>query len=148
MDICTINHDQICTDKLMAAVSSPLAGSTVVFVGTTRTPYQDKEVLYLEYEAYIPMALKKMQEIITESKTKFSLLNVCIQHRLGRVDICAASIVVVVSSVHRIDGIKATEWIMDEVKSKVPIWKKEVYADEGSAWKENPEALGRKTVEI
>lgn len=122
----------------MEKAASPASGAISVFVGTTRTPYRDKEVMHLEYQCYEKMAIKTMGVILHKSKSQFDILNVCIQHRTGVVCVGEASVVVVVTSVHRADAYRANEWIMNEIKKTVPIWKKEIYVD-GEIWKENSE---------
>ncbi len=128
-----IVEGRIDSAKLIAAVSDPAAGGTAVFIGTTRTPSEGREVRYLEYEAYRPMALKQMTVIAETARSRWSLAGVCAVHRIGRVEIGEASVVIAVSAVHRGAAFEACRFIIDTLKKEVPIWKKEVFA-EGHAW--------------
>jgi len=105
----------------------------VTFLGATRRTSEGKEVLYLEYEAYEPMARKKLEEIRREVMAKWGLQDVAIAHRFGRLEIEDLSLVVVVASPHRKEAFQACVYIVDRIKESVPIWKKEVFAD-GQVW--------------
>lgn len=96
--------------------------------------YIGKKVLQLEYEAYIPMTEKVLKDIIIESRQKWKLKHISVYHRTGIVPVGETSVVIAISSTHRADSIHATEYIIDELKARCPIWKKEVYED-GSVWK-------------
>lgn len=84
------------------------------------------------------MASKFLGELITEARGRWSLRHVAVYHRTGTVPVGMASVVVAVSSVHRREAMRATEYLIDELKRRCPIWKKEVYED-GSMWKQNSE---------
>ena len=132
--------DSISASELVDFVKDPSTGGISVFVGTTRDSFtvdgETKQVLHLEYEAYIPMAVKKMQELSVRVRDHYPVVKVAIVHRLGRVDVMEESIGVAASSAHRKEAIDAVTWLVDELKAQVPIWKKEIYSD-GSQWKEN-----------
>jgi molybdopterin synthase catalytic subunit len=91
-------------------------------------------VVQLEYEAYKGMASKVLHELIKEARAKWDLKKVAIYHRTGIVPVGKVSVVVATSSPHRADSIRAAEYLIDTLKEKCPIWKKEVYED-GSVWK-------------
>jgi molybdopterin synthase catalytic subunit len=96
-----------------------------------------KEVTKLEYDAYVPMALKEMLKLCIEARELWpDLYHIAMQHRTGTVPVRESSIVIVVSSPHRSDAIAGCEWLIDELKVRVPVWKKEFY-DDGSVWKVN-----------
>ena len=118
---------------LIAAVGHPSAGGTAVFIGTTRSPSDGREVSYLEYEAYRPMAEKRMKEIVAEAGERWTLIAACAVHRVGRVAPGEASVLIAVSAGHRAAAFEACRFIIDEVKKEVPIWKTEVFAD-GHRW--------------
>ena len=84
------------------------------------------------------MAKLELQKLITRAKALFDCLNIAIVHRFGQVSVGETSVCVAVGSVHRADGFNAAVYIMDEIKARLPIWKKEHLSD-GSAWKQNPE---------
>ncbi|KAI8930170.1 Molybdopterin biosynthesis MoaE [Entophlyctis helioformis] len=143
-DIVRLQDEPIDADALVELVRDDSAGAVVSFLGTTRNTFVDetgttKSVQTLSYEAYGPMALRYMRTIVAEARDKHpGLVHVALVHRLGSVPVGQTSIAVVVSSPHRRAALEAVGWIMDHVKARVPIWKREVYAD-GSVWKENGE---------
>ncbi len=117
----------------------PDCGATVTLDGYARKFTKDKvtgevrETLYLEYEAYKPMAISEMKKLVEISKGKFEISNVGIVHRLGKLEIGETSVVISVAAPHRAAAFTACEWLIRELKRTVPIWKKEVYAD-GEEW--------------
>jgi molybdopterin synthase catalytic subunit len=117
----------------IAAVIHPSAGGTALFLGTTRSPSDGRDVSYLEYEAYRPMALGKMEEIVAEAGRRWPLEGACAVHRIGRVGPGEASVLVAVSAGHRSAAFEACRFLIDEIKKEVPIWKKEVFTD-GQRW--------------
>ncbi|MBI5215049.1 MAG: molybdenum cofactor biosynthesis protein MoaE [Ignavibacteriae bacterium] len=119
--------------EVIASVSDAGAGGIDVFIGTTRDNAKGKRVLWLEYEAYEPMALKTMQQIVDEANGQWKLKKVSAVHRIGRVDIGEASVVIAVSSAHRKEAFEACRFLIDRLKQIVPIWKKEFFED-GSVW--------------
>ncbi|XP_060073588.1 molybdopterin synthase catalytic subunit-like [Ylistrum balloti] len=139
MDHVDITEDRINADVTSKLVSSPACGAISVFIGTTRDNFGGKKVLRLEYEAYIPMAKKKMMEICHQIRDKWDIHKIAMVHRIGVVPVEEASIIIAVSSPHRKESLEAVSFAIDTVKAVVPIWKKEIYGDESSAWKENKE---------
>jgi molybdopterin synthase catalytic subunit len=124
--------------KYTDSVRSPAAGAIATFIGTTRNTFEDKQVLELRYEAYVPMALKQLKAICFAARNRWKLMRLAVAHRLGVVPVGEESVFVAVSSVHRRDALEACEYIIDEIKLSVAIWKKEVYTN-GEVWKENSE---------
>lgn len=114
-------------------------GAVSMFIGTTRDSFENKKVTKLSYEAYEPMAMKELKKICEAVRTTFNVHKICVLHRLGEVPIKQASVVVAVSSPHRKESLEAVQILIDTLKEKVPIWKKEIYEDGGSNWKENNE---------
>ena len=104
-----------------------------MFVGVVRNENGGREVRYLEYEAYEEMALPLMEEIEREARAKWPVSDVRIAHRLGQIQIGEASVVVAIASPHRAEAFAACRYAIDTLKARVPIWKKEFYAD-GSVW--------------
>ncbi len=120
----------------VAALAGADAGATArvcLFVGVVRNENQGRAVLRLEYEAYEEMALPLLEEIAEETRRLYPVTDVRLVHRLGRLEIGEASVAVAVSSPHRAEAFAACRFAIDTLKAKVPIWKKELYAD-GSAW--------------
>jgi len=125
-------------------VVEPWTGGTSIFIGTTRNCFENKKVKTLYYEAYEEMAIKEMIKICDTVKLNFNVCKICMMHRLDEVPVLEASIIIVMSSVHRADAIKAVAFAIDELKSTVPIWKKEIYEQHESEWKENKEIFWKK----
>ncbi|CAG9466341.1 unnamed protein product [Pedinophyceae sp. YPF-701] len=125
--------------KLVQFVTDPGAGAISTFIGTTRDTFEGKKVVRLEYEAYVPMALAKLQEVCDKAAAKWDVRKVAMAHRTGLVGVTEASVIIAVSSAHRLEAIEACHFGIDDLKATVPIWKREVYED-GSAWKENKES--------
>lgn len=113
-------------------------GAIATFKGITRDTFNGKQVIQLEYEAYEQMACAVFHQIAQEVQDKFGIHSLCIVHRLGNVPVGECSIFIAASSPHRSDALQAVNYTIDEVKSRVPIWKKEIYAD-SSTWKQNSE---------
>lgn len=129
------------TDDAVAAVASPGAGAVNVFLGVVRDNNLGRTVRYLEYDAYPAMAEKVMREIAQEAVERFELEDCAVLHRTGRLEIGETSLLIAVSSGHRAASFEGGHWLVDEIKKRVPVWKKEVWED-GEAWIEGPESLG------
>lgn len=113
------------------------AGAVVVFEGLTRDKHQGRSVVSLEYEAHEELALKMLERLRENAVSRFQLTRAAVYHRLGKVAIGEASVVIAASSVHRAAAFDGCRFLIDELKTAVPIWKKEYYSD-GSA----PEWVG------
>jgi len=142
-DSVVITPEPLPCGSLVARVVCPSAGGIATFTGTTRETFEDKKVLRLEYEAYAPMAKAQLLQLCGRARERWAeLRHIAIAHRTGLVPVTEASVEVAVSSAHRKDALAACAFLIDELKAKVPIWKKEVYQGEGgAAWKENKEAF-------
>ena len=116
-----------------ASVRRDSNGAVVTFLGTTRRTSMGKTVLHLEYEAYRPMALRKLREIADEIVQKWRIEDVSIVHRIGRLEIEDISLVVAIASPHRREAFQACGYVVDRIKETVPIWKKEFFED-GQMW--------------
>ena len=121
-------------EKLIAQSGNESDGAVVSFIGRPRNHSNNKEVLYLEYELYEPMARKELDKIVNHAIETWSLSNCMVVHRYGRVNISEASILIIVAASHRDEAYKASRYIIDSIKKTVPVWKKEFYTD-GSVWK-------------
>ena len=108
-------------------------GAVCLFVGVVRDHNAGRRVRHLEYEAYEEMALAQLAEIEGEVRRRWPVSEVRLEHRLGRLEIGEASVAVAVSCPHRAEAFAACRHAIDTLKQRVPIWKKEFYAD-GSAW--------------
>lgn len=119
---------------VLRLTAHPDHGANIAFIGTTREWTHGKRTVLLEYEAYEPMALAKMRQIGEEIAARWPGTRTAITHRIGRVDIGEASVVIAVSSAHRAACYEASRYAIERLKQTVPVWKKEVYED-GSEWK-------------
>lgn len=123
----------------IAAVGDPTSGGTAVFVGTVRAsssgPHEDRSVESLEYEALPELAEPRLRSIAESACERFGTGRVVAIHRTGLCELGEPTVVVACSAPHRAAALDACRWMIDRIKTQVPIWKKEVFAD-GSAWVE------------
>lgn len=119
--------------RVTEAVQSPAAGAVVTFDGVVRNQARGKQVTHLFYEAYSSMALKELEKLRRQTLSRFPVHEVAVVHRLGRLEIGESSVFIAVSSSHRADAFEACRYLIDNLKRKVPIWKKEHYQD-GEVW--------------
>ncbi len=128
-----IVRDEIDVEALSSRMRRTEDGAVCVFEGVVRDNTRGRRTLYLDYEAYEGMALKKLEELAAEAKERFKIRDVAIVHRLGRLELGATSVAIVVASAHRGAAFDACRWIIDTLKKTVPIWKKE-YFEDGAVW--------------
>jgi molybdopterin synthase catalytic subunit len=134
-DIIQLVRNPISPSKLVRQVRASSDGAVVTFDGCVRDNTRGRRTLYLEYEAYEPMALAKMEEIAAELHRKFSIGRIAMVHRLGRIEIGEPSVLIVVAAPHRAAAFEACRYAIDTLKKTVPIWKKEFFED-GAVWAE------------
>lgn len=115
----TINE---CIDKVIR----PEAGAISTFIGVAREYTKGKRTLFLEYDAYVPMATKQLARIGDEIQEKWPDAKVSIAHRLGRLDISEVAVAIAVSTPHRDASFKASRYAIERIKEIVPIWKKSI----------------------
>ena len=128
-----ITEKPIDVQKLIETASSLGAGAVNVFIGTVRNSAHNKNVRWLEYEAYESMAVAEIRKIIDVAANRWSLLGWAISHRIGTLKPGEVAVAVAVAAPRRKESFEACEFIIDELKAKVPIWKKEVFED-GEEW--------------
>lgn len=128
-----ITEKAIDVQKVIETASSLNAGAVNVFIGTVRNNAHGKNVVWLEYEAYETMVVTEVRKIIDEASQKWKLLGWAISHRIGTLKPGEVAVAIAVSSPHRKDSFAACQFIIDELKEKAPIWKKEVFED-GEEW--------------
>lgn len=143
-----LTYDLLDSKVIMDKVRSPKAGAIVLFAGTTRDNFNNKPVKELQYQSYTPLALRTMLQISQSIATKHSLTAVAMVHRLGVVPIGEESILIAVSSPHRQAAWRAGEEMLEEVKEKVEIWKREEFGGEdGGIWRANRDGAAGEKVE-
>ncbi|KAL4242165.1 MoaE-domain-containing protein [Abortiporus biennis] len=151
--VAVLTYEELDTEKIMASVADDRAGATAVFIGTTRNSFEGKVVTRLDYQAYSKLAINTILNIIrtahkqhsrsqhhAEGQIASSLIKCAVHHRLGTVPVGKPSIVIAVSSPHRKESFQACEFILEEVKMKAQIWKREFYEGERedeAKWKAN-----------
>jgi molybdopterin synthase catalytic subunit/molybdopterin converting factor small subunit len=128
-----LSDEPVSLDRVVEEVRSDDAGAIATFTGTTRVHSRGRTVTHLDYEAYEGMAEKVMEEIAESLRAKYQLTAIAIHHRIGRVSIGETSVVIAVSAPHRQDALAACKDAIDELKERVPLWKKEVY-EGGEEW--------------
>ena len=133
VDMIEITRQALKPEEITTKVRRDTNGAVVTFLGTTRLFAEGRKVLYLEYEVYEEMALKEMEKIRREIQIEYSIEDIAIAHRIGRVDIGEISLVIAVASPHRKEAFHACHQAVDRLKERVPIWKKE-YFEDGYHW--------------
>jgi MoaE-MoaD fusion protein len=128
-----LSAEPLSLDAVVDEVRSERAGAIATFIGTTRNESRGRNVEHLDYEAYEEMAEKVMAEISQRLKERYEVLEIAIHHRIGRVDIGEASVMIAVSAPHRQDALAACKDAINTLKEHVPLWKKEFY-EGGEEW--------------
>jgi molybdopterin synthase catalytic subunit len=128
-----LSAEPLSLDAVVREVARDDAGAIATFTGTVRNRSRGRDVLHLEYEAYEGMAEETIAALAGELQARYSLSEIAIHHRVGRVEIGEASVVIAVSAPHRQDALAACKEAIDTLKQTVPLWKKEVYLG-GEEW--------------
>ena len=128
-----LSEQPLSLDAAVDEVRDERAGAIATFTGTTRITSRGRQVIHLDYEAYEGMAEQVMKEIAAALIERYELCALAIHHRVGRVSIGETSVVIAVSAPHRADALAACKDAIDELKERVPLWKKEVY-EGGEEW--------------
>lgn len=128
-----IVEQPIDAEEVTRAAANPAAGAIATFLGVTRNHNDGRQVTGLEYEAYPDMAVREMERIGAEARRRWEIHEIAIVHRIGKVPIGEASVVIAVSSSHRRAAFEACHFAIDRLKEIVPIWKKE-YFEGGEVW--------------
>lgn len=129
-----LSHKPIDVSAVVSAVTTEASGAVDLFLGTTRNHSGGKAVRSLSYEAYPEMAKREIGKIVQEVHYHWPAHKVAVVHRLGDVPLGEASVAIAVSSSHRKDAFEACRFIIDKLKERVPIWKKEIFEDGTSEW--------------
>lgn len=135
-DLLQISPEPLSVFAAVEFVTDSLAGGIDVFIGTTRVEKRSDgvELHALDYEAYDEMALRQMADLAAKAREKWPIVKLAILHRRGRVGLGQASVIIAVASPHRAESFEACRFLIDSLKAEVPIWKKEVWADESTSW--------------
>lgn len=133
-DMFAISDNDIAVDDLREQLMDPGAGGLCVFEGWVRNENEGRTVERLEYEVYAPLAVSEGKKVIAEAKEKFPHLQACCVHRSGLLEIGDCAVWIGVAAPHRDEAFKACRYIIDQIKLRLPIWKKEHYVDGDSGW--------------
>ncbi len=125
--------EPIQTAPILAAIKRPEDGAVAVFDGIVRDNSRGRRTLYLDYSAYEPMALRQMEQLAQQALSRFAIREVRLVHRLGCLQIGESSVYIAVAAAHRAAAFDACRWLIDTLKTTVPIWKKEYFQD-GAVW--------------
>ena len=134
-----IRSEPLDANGLIALVGAQGEGAVVTFAGLVRDHNQGRRVQFLEYEAYEPLAVRALERILDEARELWPSALVAVHHRIGRLEIGDASIVIAAASSHRTDAFAACRYTIERVKQIVPIWKHEHF-DGGDVWLEGATA--------
>jgi len=129
-----LTEQPIDTNTVLQSVQSPMAGAVVLFLGTVREETAGRKTASLDYESYPAMAFKTLETLEHHARSRWTLTGCTIVHRLGHLAVGELSVAIAVSSAHREAAFAAAEWLLGQIKSVVPIWKKENWADGSSQW--------------
>jgi molybdopterin synthase catalytic subunit len=129
-----ITSAELRPDESRKDLESPACGGFVSFEGWVRNNNDGHDVLRLEYQAYEALAQKEGEKILAEAAARFPIEKAMCVHRVGPLEIGELAVWVGISSGHRDEAFKACRFVIDEVKHRVPIWKKEFYTDGDSGW--------------
>ena len=141
--VCRLQASPLDAAELLNAVRSAQAGAAVLFVGSVRELTEvdgdDRTTVRLRYDAYPSMAEAEMRQLLTQAAERWDLVRVAAVHRTGELGLGELAVVVAVSSRHRAASFEAGQWLLDAIKTSVPIWKQEQWADGQTEW-QHPEA--------
>lgn len=134
----SITHQPIDCDGLKKSMHTMGAGAIVVFEGHVRVKNEGRQVTLLEYEGAAELATNEFTKILHELRRQFDVLHVRCVHRLGKLQVGDVAVWIGVASEHRGDAFEACRFLIEEVKNRIPIWKKEHYVDGDSGWINHP----------
>jgi molybdopterin synthase catalytic subunit len=119
---------------LVHAVAAPANGAALLFLGAVREVSDGRAVTGIDYAAYEAMALRELQSIVVEAAVRFDTADIRVVHRLGELGVEEVSVAIAVAHPHRDGAYAASRWVIEELKRRVPIWKREHYADGTREW--------------
>jgi molybdopterin synthase catalytic subunit len=129
-----IVHDPIDPTALTAEVAHSANGAIILFVGTVRETNEGRVVSGIEYAAYESMAVRELEAIAADAASRFGTGDVVVEHRIGRLALGETSVAIAVAHPHRAQAYDASRFIIEEIKRRVPIWKREEYVDGTREW--------------
>jgi molybdopterin synthase catalytic subunit len=133
MTMPNLTSEPINLEALISAVSGPTRGGVASFLGTVRDHHAGRDVIELAYEAYGPMAEVECDRIVAEAESRWPV-RVAVRHRVGRLVIGDVAVAIAAAGAHRAEAFEACRYVIEELKRRVPIWKRERYGDGSEAW--------------
>jgi molybdopterin synthase catalytic subunit len=130
-----LTHAPIQPGELLAAVSDPGLGGSVLFLGSVRRSEDDGPVAAIEYSAYEAMVAAELERILAEARARWPAAKLAAQHRVGAIPAGEASIGIAAALPHRAEAFAACRYVIEEIKRRLPVWKREVFDDGRRAWK-------------
>jgi molybdopterin converting factor subunit 1 len=130
-----VTREPLDPQRLVNLVRRDESGAVALFYGVVRNHSQGRRVLYLEYDGYPSMAVRKMRQVAEEVRSRWDITDMAISHRIGRLEVGDTSLLVAVSAAHRREAFEACHYAVDRIKEMVPVWKKEVW-EGGESWVE------------
>lgn len=131
---CELTTDPIDPAAFLEGCVSSSDGAAILFLGTVRDHNEGRDVGHLDYQAYPPMADATLREIVREARERWNTGVISVVHRHGRLEIGEVSVAIVVAAPHRGDAYGASRYVIEELKKRVPIWKREGYLDGEGEW--------------
>ena len=119
---------------MLRAVSKPANGAVLLFLGAVRQVNEGRSVTGIDYEAYESMAQRELEAIVSEASARFATTDIAVQHRLGELGVEDVSVAIAVAHAHRDEAYQASRFVIEELKRRVPIWKREHYTDGTREW--------------
>ena len=133
MSVGFLTSDPIEIESLLRQIAAPERGALTTFIGTVRNHHAGREVMELEYEAFGPMAEAECGRIVAEAEARWPC-RIALRHRVGRLGLGDAAVAITAAAAHRDESFQACRYVIEELKRRVPIWKRERYADGSEAW--------------
>lgn len=130
----SVGGDPLDAGRVLSRVGDSRDGAVVLFLGTVRDHNEGRPVEAILYEGYGPMAEDLLRLLAEETLRTFGVTRAAVEHRLGSLEVGEVSVAVAISSPHRAEAFEAARWLMDELKRRIPVWKKEHFTDGDTAW--------------
>jgi molybdopterin synthase catalytic subunit len=130
----SLTRTPLALDALLAEVASPACGGTCLFLGTVRNGPEEHGVTAIEYSGYEEMVEAEFARLLAETRARWPGVRVAVRHRLGTVPVGEASIAVAAAAPHRAEAFAACRYVIEQVKRRIPVWKKELRADGSASW--------------
>jgi len=129
-----LTRDPLSVERLLAEVSAPERGGTCVFLGTVRNGPEEQGVTAIEYSAYEEMVEAEFGRLLTDADARWPEARIAVRHRLGVIPSGEASIAIAAAAPHRAEAFAACRFVIEEVKRRIPVWKKELHEDGTEVW--------------